>query len=477
MTLSDATLVFHLPVMPDETLYSWLGRCVIQTGYPSARLAIKALVGSEHKQFSSTLSNVVPALSALTGINGFVLVENHSILPIFRSFVSAGVYQLAQTGMVSGKTGELDKLLSTTANRMKLNVPLRYCPHCCALDEAKHGFPFWHVEHQLPGVYVCLKHQLLLQDRAVVRRDFIFPANHCETNAELTTEALLLTQFVSDAWHQPLAGYDHERYQHCVVEKLRLSGFITEQGRVRQSKWQQSFLEFWQPLLHITEISALLQNEAGLYLQSFCYAEPKTLSPLKHFLLLAHLFDSWKSFTAFYAQLNTISVKAESLPGKAPKAKVPKYRPDQHGSLRSFAKRINCSIITAKKLAVQQGVQIERRPQTIFGAERDLITQLLSDGLSTAKIANKISCSVAAVEQILAQNPDIVKQRKEMRLSVTRQKHRDAIQQLLALKSTWRRTDVQKAARAAYTWLYKHDSEWLYQQLPAETPREQRWLH
>lgn len=470
-------LTFNLPVFSDETLYSWLGRCVIQTGYPSSRLAIKALVGSEHKQLASAFCNVVPELSELTGINGYILIENHSILPIFRSFVSEGVYQLAQSAMVSGKTDMLDKLLSTTANRMKLNVPLRYCPHCSALDDAKHGFPYWRVEHQLPGVYVCLTHQLLLQESGAARRDFIFPANHCETSAELTTEASLLANFVRDAWQQPLTGFDHQRYQDCVVEKLRLSGFITEQGRVRQSKWRQSFLTFWQPLLHVTEILDLLQNEAGLYLQSFCYDESKTLSPLKHFLLLVHLFDSWKTFTAFYAQFNTVSVEAESLLGKATKSKVPIYQPYQHGSLRSFAKRINCSVITAKKLALQQGVKIDRRPQTIFGAERDLITQLLSDGLRTAKIASKMACSVAAVEQILTQNPDIVKQRKEMRLSVTRQKHRDAIQKLLASKSTWRRTDVQKAARASYTWLYKNDSEWLYQQLPAETPREQRWLH
>ena len=463
--------------MPGETLYSWSGRHVALSGYPSLRPAVKALSGSEHTPISTAFSSLVPTLSTLTGINSHLLVENHTILPIFRSFVSEGVYQLAQTALVSGKVASLDKMLSTTANRMRLNAPLRYCPHCCALDDARHGFSYWRVEHQLPGVYVCLEHQQLLQERIIGRRDFNFPSNHCETNAELTADASLLAQFVRDAWQQPLGGFDYQRYQHCVVEKLRLSGFITEQGRVRQSKWQQSFLALWQPLLHITEISDLLQNEAGLYLQSFCYAESKTLSPLKHFLLLAHLFDNWKSFTAFYAQFNTVSVKAESLPGKAPKAKVPIYQPDQHGSLRSYAKRINCSIITAKKLAVQQGVQIERRPQTIFGAERELITQLLSDGLSTAKIANKIACSIAAVEQILAQNPDIVKQRKEMRLSVTRQKHRDAIQKLLALKSTWRRTDVQKVARTAYTWLYKHDSEWLYQQLPAETPRVQRWLH
>lgn len=470
-------LTFNLPLLPDETLYSWLGRCVTQTGYPGPRLALKALVGSEHKQFSSTLSNVVPELSALTGINGYVLVENHSILPIFRSFLIEGVYQLAQSAMVSGKTDMLDKLLSTTANRMKLNVPLRYCPHCSALDDAQQGFPHWRVEHQLPGVYVCLKHQQLLQESAVARRDFIFPANHCKTSAELTSEALLLAQFVWDAWQQPLAGFDHQRYQHCIVEKLRFSGFITEQSRVRQSKWQQSFLTFWQPLLHITEISDLLQNEAGLYIQSFCYDESKTLSPLKHFLLLAHLFESWNSFTTFYAQFDSVPVKTESASVKACSIQVSEYKPEQHGSLRSFARRLNCSVITAKKLALQQGVQIERRPQTLFGAERDLITQLLSDGLSTAKIASKMLCSIAAVEQILAQNPDIVQQRRERRVSVTRQKHRDAIQKLLISKSTWRRTDVQKAARASYTWLYKNDSEWLYQQLPAETPREQRWLH
>lgn len=88
-----------------------------------------------------------------------------------------------------------------------------------------------------------------------------------------------------------------------------------------------------------------------------------------------------------------------------------------------------------------------------------------------------MQCSVASVEQILAQNPDIVQQRKDSRVAETRKKHRDAIQTLINTQKYLRRTDVQKAARAAYTWLYKNDADWLYQQLPAETPREQRWLH
>lgn len=477
LKLSNTTLTFHLPLMPDETLYSWLGRCAYVKGYPSLRAAMLVLLGSEHKQLSSLFCNVVPELSKLTLVNRYVLLENHTILPIFRSFIPDGLYQAAQVTMLSGETDGLSKLLSTTANRMKLNPPLRYCPHCSALDETKFGFPYWRVEHQLPGVYLCLKHQQILQEVDVARRDLVIPGCITSDTETIPAELQKLAQFSLGARHQPLSHFDHHRYQNCIRERLRQKEYVTASGRVRQSRWQLSFKQYWGKAQSISEIFDLLINEAGLYLQTFFATECKVLSPLKHFLLLAHLFDSWNSFTAFYAQFDSVSEKTESLPDKACNTYVPMYQPDQHGSLRSFARRLKCSVTTAKKIALQQGVLIERRPQTLFGAERDLITQLLSNGLSTAKIASKMLCSIAAVEQILAQNPDIVQQRKEMRVSVTRQKHRDAIQKLLTIKSTWRRTDVQRAARAAYTWLYKNDSEWLYQQLPAETPREQRWMH
>ena len=222
----------------------------------------------------------------------------------------------------------------------------------------------------------------------------------------------------------------------------------------------------------------MLQNDAGLYLQSLFTSETKLLSPIKHFLLLAHLFESWQSFKDFYCNFDRTSSELKHAPQKEPLTiRVLRYLPDQHGSLRSFARNHQCSVITAKKLAVQQGVQIDRRPKMLFGAERDLIQQLLKDGLKTAEIACKMLCSVAAVEQILAQNPDIVRLRKEARFDAAKQQHRGTIQSLLITSPHLRRVDVQRAAKASYSWLYKHDSVWLYQTLPAETPRAQRWLH
>ncbi|MBU2115372.1 MAG: TnsD family transposase [Gammaproteobacteria bacterium] len=471
-------ITFHLSLQSNETLYSGLSRIAINMGYPTAGMALKELLGSQHKQLPSAFVSVIPQLSELTGIDRYTLIERHTVLPLFHSFVSEDVYKLAQAELVNGRTTLLDKLLSTSANRMKLSGQMRYCPLCCKEQKDEYGYPYWCIEHQLPGVYICQRHQQPLFTVNVDRKRLVLPGNG-EPNPAGYSEVLMnLAEFTEDAWRMPLSNYSGQRLRQCLRMKLSKEGFVTDCGRIRQQKWQSVFLNNWLPAEAVTEIAALLRNDAKLYLQSFFYGENKVLSPLKHLLVMANLFDSWQDFKVYYQQFDNHQpeMQKQVLMSNSTTRAI-RYLPNEHGSLRSFAKRLNCSVITAKKIALQQGVKIDRRPQQLFGAERDLIKQLLKDNLSTANIASKIPCSVAAVEQILAQNPDIAIQRKEVRKATTQQKHRKTIRVALASNAAIRRTDVQKIARAAYTWLYKNDSEWLYQQLPAETPREQRWLH
>lgn len=469
---------FHLPLHSTETLYSWLIRVALHTGYPNVRMALQHLIGSDHKQLASAFVSCLPQIAALSNTSGSVLADRHSILPAFRSFVTDDVYQDAQSCFINGRIEPINTLFSITANRMKLNVPLRYCPICSGDNMKMHGYAYWHIQHQLPGVYVCPEHQTALTEVRVGRRGIVFPGAPGKTLPDTTEQLLKLAKFSSTAWKSPLEHYDGLRYRNCIREKLQGFGYVTEQKRIRQDKWQRSFRGCWEPSAAIEDIAALLKNDAGLYLQALFTSETKLLSPLKHFLLLAHLFESWQSFKDFYSHFDRNARELKHAPQREPLTiRVLRNLPEKHGSLRSFARNHQCSVITAKKLAVQQGVQIDRRPKMLFGAERDLIQQLLKDGLKTAEIACKMLCSVAAVEQILAQNPDIVRLRKEARFDAAQQKHRDTIQSLLMTSPNLRRVDVQRTAKAAYMWLYKHDSAWLYQTLPAETPRTQRWLH
>lgn len=99
---------------------------------------------------------------------------------------------------------------------------------------------------------------------------------------------------------------------------------------------------------------------------------------------------------------------------------------------------------------------------------------MLKTGESTASIAQKMECSQGAIEQILTQFPDIKKLRIQIRFKKQRDIHRSAVKECLNSLEIPTRGKVQKFQRSAYTWLFKHDKEWLYKALPEAIPRINR---
>ena len=84
-------------------------------------------------------------------------------------------------------------------------------------------------------------------------------------------------------------------------------------------------------------------------------------------------------------------------------------------------------------------------------------------------------CSVGAVEQILTQFPAVKKLREKLRYYQKRYRHRQSIIFHLRKRSRATRGEIQKQLRASYYWCYKHDKKWLYQNLPSESPRGERY--
>lgn len=60
---------------------------------------------------------------------------------------------------------------------------LRFCPICMKDDEINYGVAYWHVEHQLPLMYICRKHKCRLicyyvDDMSILNRNFILPSDY-----------------------------------------------------------------------------------------------------------------------------------------------------------------------------------------------------------------------------------------------------------------------------------------------------------
>ena len=142
-------------------------------------------------------------------------------------------------------------------------------------------------------------------------------------------------------------------------------------------------------------------------------------------------------------------------------------------SMSSLADKTGRSVIYIKKVACLNSVKVGTRSKKLFKTEKEEIKALAEMGESAITIAEKFECSVGAIEQIVSQVPGIVERRKRIRFIKTRNKHRSIIQE--KVKECSHRTDIQKAARTAYTWLFQNDKEWLNATLPPAIPRKVRY--
>lgn len=83
------------------------------------------------------------------------VIYKHTLLPYYLPFRSAQDSANAVAAMSGESIGSLKAQLGILATRFGAAHPLKACKCCIEQDEANHHVAYWHVEHQLPGVWIC----------------------------------------------------------------------------------------------------------------------------------------------------------------------------------------------------------------------------------------------------------------------------------------------------------------------------------
>lgn len=87
------------------------------------------------------------------------LIEENTLLPIYRPFASEHAFTTVVSGM-EGNWGTGIKLrLGLTASGFLKHASFRYCKDCVLADNLNHGVAYWHRIHMLPGVCACPLHE------------------------------------------------------------------------------------------------------------------------------------------------------------------------------------------------------------------------------------------------------------------------------------------------------------------------------
>ncbi|MYZ50943.1 TnsD family Tn7-like transposition protein [Malikia spinosa] len=161
-----------MPVLPkpfpDEVVGSILVRASRHTGLPWKRL-LRTIYESQRSTASFLLGENLGPLTYRAGLEPRALLFEHTMFPYAIAFMAPATQSQLTAKALATRRGE-DSLASLTKN-ISHSVPFRrVCKECIQDDLTLYGESYWHRQHMLPGVTVCLSHSRPLFETGIELR-------------------------------------------------------------------------------------------------------------------------------------------------------------------------------------------------------------------------------------------------------------------------------------------------------------------
>ncbi|WP_193727976.1 TniQ family protein [Paraburkholderia franconis] len=142
---------------------------------------------------------------------------------------------------------------------------LRYCEGCLAEWIGKHQTPYWRIDHQLAGVYCCVKHACILKSVKRVRSERYFD----QTVLRLVgTSDEVILQRVTPSEQRAIediarrSGLQRAEDRICRSTKmyrdlLREAGFVQKNSRIKHDATISAWFDYFgQEYCHVTNMTA-----------------------------------------------------------------------------------------------------------------------------------------------------------------------------------------------------------------------------
>nr|WP_308613061.1 TniQ family protein [Massilia eburnea] len=155
--------------MPGESLYSLIARNHFYFGYGAHSQIIREFFGArDGVSLQPDMTEVEVLVARTKGILGSPrhILEERTLLRFYRIFMSRYEEPLLEPGQ-RNPDSMLKFPMALRKSQFKAKHPLKVCVRCKVQDVQQSGIPYWRLEHQFPGVWVCLEHDHGLQEIAV----------------------------------------------------------------------------------------------------------------------------------------------------------------------------------------------------------------------------------------------------------------------------------------------------------------------
>jgi biotin operon repressor len=497
--LSESMLPFFTDPYPNELLYSAFARYHFYSGNVSLTNTLMDLFGKR---------TIYPSFEIGTNLRLFCnrignsyspeyLIQEHTLFPFYQPFLPSERSVEILKSIANGNKNGIQMKIGITPGSICKKEDIYYCLSCASEDMEKLGETYIHREHQLQGVMVCPHHGRLLKKYPIKKgeKSSLEYVRVDESLLDLSDTYLQQEKYQESLFQISKAAYyllTHDlscfsrsevqfRYKNLLYE-MKLTGCNLQ---VKQEELYGMLINHYgTELLDLLE-SNLDKNDKSNWLRNATCSRKRTVHPLRHILLILFLIGDMDAFFKGIGQTYNPF-------GKGPWPCLNKasdhYRQDVIDYVtittnsHKVGKPVGTFICTCGYIYSRSGpdkMENDRyRKDRIkdFGyVWKNKLKKLLNEGChSYYKMAIQLGCSRLTIRKFVA----IFKEKgfvsiknlsnQKMPESPLNEKYRSRLLCIIKENPELTRTDIEAKCTKEYSYLYRHEKDWLFEVLPAK---------
>ena len=266
---------FFPQLYDDELVYSWLARYLVYSGYTSAMDAYRDLYDNPQIHPSVELMNNMTK-DAKTIMEHTAplkeLILKHTLFPEYARFIAQTKRErlLEECDFTGGNWINAVMRPASFGERF-----LKYCPICVREDREIYGETYWHRQHQIFGIGICVKHGVYLHDSKVLVTVRLTRLKAAEIVIDSMDEAVecedqiikALASYMTEVFLSP--EYSHDKIGKALSVRIG-ERYIRRNGERKMSELYADYRSFYSSLddsmlMSLNLMSRIFSSRPGLF--------------------------------------------------------------------------------------------------------------------------------------------------------------------------------------------------------------------
>lgn len=488
-------LTFFTDPYEDELLYSAIARYHYYIGNIDFKDTIEELFNTRTVVASLTIPCNLNILVKKLG-NTYTsdnLIINNTVFPFYSPFLlSYKKYELIDDIKNKNGIGVYNKI-GICAGGICKKDGIYYCPICAKKDISNLGESYIHREHQLEGILVCphdgaelkkySKDKTISSRLEFIRFDEKLLDFTCTNNINESFHNNLFT-LSKAAYYLLKTDFNNVNKESLIIKYKNIllqRGLATPNGSIKQDKLYEEFIDFYDKEF-LSFMESDIDNTCEYnWLRTITRNCTRAIHPIRHLLFINFLtkdiegfFSSFKDNFYPFGKGPWLCLNKASNHFNQPIVTDLKITPDYKTRVPVGTFTCSCGFIYSRKgpdKLESDKYKIGRIKQFGYQWENKL-SQYLSSSYSTTKIADLMGCdkkTILKYKDSITSNS--IKVPSEEKLNNSKL---DLYKKcILNNKDNYTsRTELRKDFPKEYTYLYRHDKDWLFINLPKVTKIE-----